>query len=209
MILMEEFQTVNEIVSQSIKTTSLWSVVISSVVFILYTLIIKVVDYFKNKNKDKPIIEMANAIKLISNNVESLNKILDKTFKDAEVKEISRVNNIIPVGFNALRSAVCARTVSVIISNDLDGRDLVKQSIYKTVSTEYYRLYSIFSAYEIAGVNVATRLKEDWIEVVANECTNIVYSEGDSTRRIKKVVDKLETLCEEYSVYVNNKVFNH
>ena len=206
---MEEFHTINDIVSESIKTTSLWSVLISSVVFILYTLIVKVVDYFKNKNKDKPIIEMANAIKLISNNVEALNKILDKTFKDAEIKENSRVNNIIPLGFNSFKSSICTKISPVIISNDNDNRETVKQNVYKIVSTEYYKLYSVFSAYEIGGVNVATKLKDDWIEYIANDCTNIVFSDGDAIRRLGKLSKKLEMLCEEYSIFVNNKVFNH
>lgn len=206
---MEEFHTINDIVSESIKTTSLWSVLISSVVFILYTLIVKVVDYFKNKNKEKPIIEMANAIKLISNNVEALNKILDKTFKDAEIKENSRVNNIIPLGFNSFKSSICTKISPVIISNDNDNRETVKQNVYKIVSTEYYKLYSVFSAYEIGGVNVATKLKDDWIEDIANDCTNIVFSDGDAIRRLGKLSKKLEMLCEEYSIFVNNKVFNH
>lgn len=206
---MEEFSTINDIVSESIKTTSLWSVLISSVVFILYTLIVKVVDYFKNKNKDKPIIEMANAIKLISNNVEALNKILDKTFKDAEIKENSRVNSIIPLGFNSFKSSICTKISTVIITNDNDNRETVKQNVYKIVSTEYYKLYSVFSAYEIGGVNVATKLKDDWIEDIANDCTNIVFSEGDALRRLGKLSKKLEMLCEEYSIFVNNKVFNH
>ena len=206
---MEEFHTINDIVSESIKTTSLWSVLISSVVFILYTLIVKVVDYFKNKNKEKPIIEMANAIKLISNNVEALNKILDKTFKDAEIKENSRVSNIIPIGFNSFKSSICTKISPVIITNDNDNRETVKQNVYKIVSTEYYKLYSVFSAYEIGGVNVATKLKDDWIEDVANDCTNIVFSDGDAIRRLGKLSKKLEMLCEEYSIFVNNKVFNH
>lgn len=206
---MEEFHTINDIVSESIKTTSLWSVLISSVVFILYTLIVKVVDYFKNKNKEKPIIEMANAIKLISNNVEALNKILDKTFKDAEIKETSRVSNVIPMGFNSFKSSICTKISPVIITNDIDNKETVKQNIYKIVSTEYYKLYSIFSAYEIGGVNVATKLKDDWIEDIANDCTNIVFSDGDSLRRVSKLSKKLEMLCEEYSIFVNNKVFNH
>lgn len=206
---MEEFHTINDIVSESIKTTSLWSVLISSVVFILYTLIVKVVDYFKNKNKEKPIIEMANAIKLISNNVEALNKILDKTFKDAEIKENSRVSNIIPIGFNSFKSSICTKISPVIITNDNDNRETVKQNVYKIVSTEYYKLYSVFSAYEIGGVNVATKLKDDWIEDIANDCTNIVFSDGDAIRRLGKLSKKLEMLCEEYSIFVNNKVFNH
>ena len=76
---MHDLQTINDIVSTAVKNSSYVTVIISSCVFIVYTLIIKIVDYFKSKNRAKPMIEMANAIKLISDNVSTLNKVLDKT----------------------------------------------------------------------------------------------------------------------------------
>ena len=50
-ITMHDFQTINDIVSTAVKNSSYVTVIISSCVFILYTLIIKVVDYFKSITK--------------------------------------------------------------------------------------------------------------------------------------------------------------
>ena len=59
---MDELQAVNDIVNNAVKDSSYVTVLISSGVFILYTLIIKIVDYYKSKDKHKPLLEMASAI---------------------------------------------------------------------------------------------------------------------------------------------------
>ena len=51
---MDELQAVNDIVNNAVKDSSYVTVLISSGVFILYTLIIKIVDYYKSKDKHKP-----------------------------------------------------------------------------------------------------------------------------------------------------------
>lgn len=206
---MNELQTVNDIIAKAVEHSSYATVLISSIVFILYTLIIKAVDYFKAKDRAKPMLEMANAIKTISENVATLNKVLDRTFKDAEVKEISKIDNIIEVGFKAFQSDIFKKTSDIILRNNIKNKQSsVKENIYKIVSTEYYRLYLILSAYEIKGVNVANKLKEDWIDSLVSEITSIVFEEENEFSRIKQLNNKLEILIDDYSVHVNNKIFN-
>ena len=207
---MNELQTVNDIIAKAVEHSSYATVIISSVVFILYTLIVKAVDYFKAKDRAKPMLEMANAIKTISENVATLNKVLDKTFKDAEVKEISRVNNIIEVGFKAFQSDVLQKVSDIVLQNNVKNKPAsVKENIYKIVSTEYYKLYSILSAYELKGINVASKLKEDWIDSLVKDITNIVFEDETDVNRIKQLGNKLEITIDDYSVHVNNKIFNH
>ena len=207
---MDELQTVNDIVSNAVKDSSYITVLISSGVFILYTLIIKVVDLYKSKDKNKPLLEMASAIKDISENVVKLNQVLDKTIQDAETKEANRITNIILTAFTSFKSAVLDQCIDIIIHNNIEAtKDNVKQTIYKTVSTEYYKIYSIFSAYEHDMVNVATKIKEEWIDDITNECLKIIYDGVDSSTRIRQLNNKLNLIVEEYSIYIKNKVFNH
>lgn len=207
---MEDLQLINDIVNQSTKEASYWSVIISSTVFIIYTLINKVIELYKSKDKNKPMLEMASAIKQVSENVVKLNQVLDKTFQDAEIKEANRITNIITASFNSFKSEIITRAIDVIVHNNIEAnKDSVKQSIYRTVSTEYYKIYSIFSAYEYDKVNVATRLKEEWIDDVTEEVLQIIYNGQDTTNRIRQINNKLSIDIEEYSIYINNKVFNH
>lgn len=207
---MEDLQTINDIINGAVKDSSYITVLISSGVFILYTLIIKVVDLFKAKDRNKPIIEMASAIKEVSENVVKLNQVLDKTIQDAETKEASRINNIILTAFNSFKAALLDQCIDIVIYNHIETtRDNVKQTVYKTTSTEYYKLYSIFSAYEHDSVNVATKIKEEWIDDITNECLKIIYDGTEATLRIRQLNNKLNLIIEEYSIYIKNKVFNH
>ena len=209
-VSMEDLQTINDIINGAVKNSSYVTVLISSCVFILYTLIIKVVDLFKAKDRNKPIIEMASAIKEVSENVVKLNQVLDKTIQDAETKEASRINNIILTAFNSFKAALLDQCIDIVIYNHIETtRDNVKQTVYKTTSTEYYKLYSIFSAYEHDSVNVATKIKEEWIDDITNECLKIIYDGAEATLRIRQLNNKLNLIIEEYSIYIKNKVFNH
>ena len=207
---MNDLQTVNEIINTAVKDSSYITVIISCGVFILYTLINKVIELYKAKDRNKPMLEIASAIKQVSENVVKLNQVLDKTFQDAEIKEANKINNIIVTSFNSFKSEIITRAIDIIVHNNIEAnKESVKQSIYKTVSTEYYKIYSIFSAYEHDKVNVATKLKEEWIDAVTEEVLQIIYNGQDATDRIRQINNKLSIDTEEYSIYINNKVFNH
>ena len=207
---MNDLQAVNEIINTAVKDSSYTTVIISCGVFILYTLINKVIELYKAKDRNKPMLEMASAIKQVSENVVKLNQVLDKTFQDAEIKEANRITNIITASFNSFKSEIITRAIDIIVHNNIEAnRESVKQSIYRTVSTEYYKVYSIFSAYEHDKVNVATKLKEEWIDAVTEEVLQIIYNGQDATDRIRQINNKLSIDTEEYSIYINNKVFNH
>ena len=207
---MEELQAVNDIVSAAVKDSSYITVLISSGVFILYTLIIKIVDYYKSKDKHKPLLEMASAIKDVSENVVKLNQVLDKTIQDAEQKEYDRIGNVIIASFNSFKSAILDQCIDTIIHNNIDAnKDNITQNVYKIVSTEYYKLYSIFSAYEHDSINVATKIRENWIDDVTDECIAIMYNGDDSLNRIRQLNHKLGLISQEYSIYLKNKILNH
>lgn len=207
---MEEFNQINDIIAESIKDTSYITVLISSGVYLAYTLIIKLVDLFKAKDRNRPIVEMAAAVKQVSENVVKLNGVLDKAFQDAETKERNKVKNTICTAFDSFKWAVANTCHEIIIHNNIEqNKVLIKQNLFKVISTEYYKLYNVFSAYELDGICVATKLKEEWIDAVTNECLAIIYDGQDSVNRISQISNKLLILTNEYSIYVNNKVFNH
>ena len=207
---MNDLQTVNNIINSAVKDSSYTTVIISCGVFIIYTLINKVIELYKAKDRNKPMLDMASAIKQVSENVVKLNQVLDKTFQDAEIKEANRITNIIVASFNSFKSEIITKAIDIIVHNNIEvNKESVKQSIYRIVSTEYYKVYSIFSAYEHDKINIATKLKEEWIDAVTEEVLQIIYNGQNSTDRIRQINNKLSIDIEEFSIYVNNKVFNH
>lgn len=207
---MEDLQTINEIINGAVKDSSYITVLISSGVFILYTLIIKVVDLFKSRDKNKPLIDMASAIKEISENVVKLNQVLDKTIQEAELKEDNKIEHIIIASFDSFKCGLIDHCIDVVIHNNIqENKDSIKQNLFKTASTEYYKLYSVFSAYEHNGTNIATKIKEEWIDDITNECLRIIYENASDASRIRQLNNKLNLMSEEYSIYIKNKIFNH
>lgn len=207
---MDDFNQVNKIVSDAIKNSSYITVLISSGVYILYTLIIRLVDLFKAKDRNKPLIQMASAIKEVSENVVKLNTVLDKQIQDAESKELTKVRQVISLAFDSFRANISKTCNEIIIHNNIEeNRDLIRENLFKTVSTEYYKLYNVFSAYEVDGINIATNIKDEWIDDTTKECLEVIYDGQDKDVRIGQILNKLTIIANEHSVYVNNKVFNH
>ena len=207
---MDDFNQVNQIVSDAIKDSSYITVLISSGVYILYTLIIRLVDLFKAKDRNKPLIQMTSAIKEVSENVVKLNTVLDKQIQDAESKELTKVRQVISLAFDSFRVNISKTCNEIIIHNNIEeNRDLIRENLFKTISTEYYKLYNVFSAYEVDGINIATKIKDEWIDDTTKECLEVIYDGQDKDVRIGQIINKLTIIANEHSVYVNNKVFNH
>lgn len=206
---MEEFEIINNIVNEGIRNSSYITVIISSCIFISYTLIVRLIDYFKSKNKDKPLLEMSKAMKTMGENITKLNIILVKNFEDAEKKENRKCERVIQLGFKAFGFKISQECTNIIVHNNVDkNRKLIESNINKIISTEYYNLYSALSAYEIKEINVSTKLKEDWIKEIANAVIAIIYDGQDSVIRIVHINDKLNILINDYSTFVYNKIFN-
>lgn len=206
---MNDFQTVNDIVNESVRNSSYYTVAISSCVFILYTLIVQLIGYFKGKAKNKPIMEMAEAIKENTENIVKLNGVLDKTLRTAEKKKVRQCESAIDLAFRASLLRIIQEVSSIIAHNNIDkNREFIVGNINKFVSNEYYKLYSALAIYEINDINVASRLKEEWIKEIADNIVDIIYNGQDAMTRITQVNNRLNVCVNEYSTYINNKTFN-
>lgn len=206
---MHDLSTINELISNAVRSSSYNTVLLSSCVFIIYTLIIKVIDMLKAKSRNKPIIEMATAIKDIGSNVIKLNNVLDKTFKDAEHKDYIRCKNAIRLAFEALKSKLNEDCIETIITNHVEeNKEQIVENIIKLVSTEYYKVYSILSNYEIDNVNVASQLDKRWIEQISNTIISVIYGKKSDISRILQLQHRLNIEIGKYETYIDNKVFS-
>lgn len=206
---MNDFQTIQEVVNESVRNSSYITVIISSCIFICYTLIIRLIDYFKSKDKNKPLIEMANAIKENTANIVKLNGVLDKTLKDAERRKTTQCEKAIELAFEAFGFKIVQESSYTVAHNNIEtNKELIIGNMAKFVSAEYYKLYSALSSYEINEVNVATKLKEDWIKEVTDAVVAIIYNGQDGITRITQLTSRIVIYINEYSTYVSNKIFN-
>ena len=206
---MEDLQFINDIVNQSTKEASYWSVIISSTVFIIYTIIIRIFDYFKSKDKDKPLLEMSKAIQEVSNNVIKLNTVLDKMIQDNSKKDFTKCKNTIELSFIGFDSNVFKFCREIILHNNIEtNRDLIVSNISQKVNTEYYKIYSVLSIFEIKEIVVSTHLHSEWIDDITKDLINIIYNGQDKEARVNQISNKLKLTMNAYSTQVYNKTFN-
>lgn len=206
---MEDLQTINDIINESIRDSSYVTVIISSCVFIIYTLITRLVDYFKSKTKDKPLLEMSKAMREMGDNIAKLNGVLSKTFEDNEKKETRQCERAIQLGFKALGFKISQECSNIIVHNNIEkNKELIRNNLVRVINTEYYKLYSALSAYELNEINVASKLKEEWTKEIADALIQIIYDGQDAILRIAHINDKINILISEYAIYVSNKIFN-
>ena len=185
---MEDLQFINDIVNQSTKEASYWSVVISSTVFIIYTIVIRVFDYFKTKDKDKPLLEMSKAIQEVSNNVIKLNTVLDKMIQDNSKKDFTKCKNTIELSFICFENNVFKFCREIILHNNIEtNRDLIVSNISQKVNTEYYKIYSVLSIFEIKEIVVSTHLHSEWIDDITKDLINIIYNGQDKESRVNLI----------------------
>lgn len=207
---MEDFQAINTVIENSIRNSSYISVLISSGVFICYNLINKSIDYFKSKDKNKPLYEMAEAIKQVSANVVMLNSVLNKTLNDAEKKETAKIKNIISLVFSSYYNNIVPECCDMITNNHIEeNKELILENISKIVTSEYYKIHSILSNYELNGINLSNKLDKSWIEETINSIIGIMYNGQDSMTRIAQLSNRIKVQQNSYTTHLYNKVFTN
>lgn len=207
---MNDFSTVNAIIEDSVKSSSYTTVIISSLVFIIYTIIIKVIDVIKAKNKNKPIIEMANAIKEVTSNVIKLNTVLDKALNETKLKEETKTKAAIELAFNSYCSDVTREVITIIINNHIEAnRQLIIENIIRLVNTEYYKIYATLSNYEFNGISVSSRLEKIWIDDTIKSITSIVFDTQSEVVRIQQLNNRIKMLVDSFSTHLHNKIFSN
>lgn len=205
---MNEFETVNTIIEESVKNSSYITVIISSCVFLVYTIIIRLVDYMKSKNSAKPLSDIASALKDNTLNIANLNNVLKKTLNDAERKENRQCENAIDLAFKSFAFKLSQECIAIIIHNNIEkNKELIVNNIHKLVNAEYYKLHTSLSMYEINDIIVSNKLKEEWIEEVADTLINIIYDNQENVVRIVQINNRLNIYINEFSTYINNKIF--
>lgn len=156
------------------------------------------------------MIEMANSVKEVSNNVVRLNTILDKLFQDALRKDIEKSKIVIELSFSNFQSRIANLCRNIIINNNIDlNKNLVVANIKQTINAEYYKVYHNLSQYDIDGRPISLFLKEEWKEDCLNNILGIIYNGQEDKIRINLIYNILYVKVNDWIVYINNKYTDH
>lgn len=203
---MEEFKVFNSVIENTVRNTSYITVIISSVVFISYTVIIKLIDYFRHKDDKKSLVEMGLAVKEVSDNVAKLNAILDNLFQDITKKNLEKGKIIIELAFFNFQYKIVNLCRNIIINNNIDiNKEFIIANITKTVNTEFYRAYHTLSLYEVGNTLLSEFLKDSWKDDCIKDVLAIIYNGQEDKLRISQINSNLSIKVDDWIVYINNK----
>lgn len=203
---MEEFKVFNSVIENTVRNTSYITVIISSIVFISYTVIIKLIDYFRHKDDKKSLVEMGLAVKEVSNNVAKLNAILDNLFQDITKKNLEKGKIIIELAFFNFQYKIVNLCRNIIINNNIDiNKEFIIANITKTVNTEFYRVYHTLSLYEVGNTSLSEFLKDSWKDDCIKDVLAIIYNGQEDKLRISQINSNLSIKVDNWIVYINNK----
>ena len=203
---MEEFKVFNSVIENTVRNTSYITVIISSIVFISYTVIIKLIDYFRHKDDKKSLVEMGLAVKEVSNNVAKLNAILDNLFQDITKKNLEKGKIIIELAFFNFQYKIVNLCRNIIINNNIDiNKEFIIANITKTVNTEFYRAYHTLSLYEVGNTLLSEFLKDSWKDDCIKDVLAIIYNGQEDKLRISQINSNLSIKVDNWIVYINNK----
>lgn len=207
---MEEFKVFNSVIENTVRNTSYITVIISSVVFISYTVIIKLIDYFRHKDDKKSLVEMGLAVKEVSNNVAKLNAILDNLFQDITKKNLEKGKIIIELAFFNFQYKIVNLCRNIIINNNIDiNKEFIIANITKTVNTEFYRAYHTLSLYEVGNTALSEFLKDSWKDDCIKDVLAIIYNGQEDKLRISQINSNLSIKVDNWIVYINNKYIEY
>ena len=208
--IMEEFKVFNSVIENTVRNTSYITVIISSVVFISYTVIIKLIDYFRHKDDKKSLVEMGLAVKEVSNNVTKLNAILDNLFQDITKKNLEKGKIIIELAFFNFQYKIVNLCRNIIINNNIDiNKEFIIANITKTVNTEFYRAYHTLSLYEVGNTLLSEFLKDSWKDDCIKDVLAIIYNGQEDKLRISQINSNLSIKVDNWIVYINNKYIEY
>lgn len=203
---MEEFKVFSSVIENTVRNTSYITVIISSVVFISYTVIIKLIDYFRHKDDKKSLVEMGLAVKEVSNNVAKLNAILDNLFQDITKKNLEKGKIIIELVFFNFQYKIVNFCRNIIINNNIDiNKEFIITNITKTINTEFYRAYHTLSLYEVGNTLLSEFLKDSWKDDCIKDVLTIIYNGQEDKLRISQINNDLSIKVDNWIVYINNK----
>lgn len=198
-----------QVLLEIINKGSISSAILLAIILILYQIITRVLDNIKSKDKNKPIVEMGAAIKEVGTNLTNLNVVLTKFIQDSTKRDAERCKNTIELSFTAFEHNLfdASRTI-IVYNNILANKESISDNISQTVNSEYYKIISVLSLYEVDNKLVAVHLKKEWIVELINDLLNVIYNGQEAMIRINLIRSKLKAKVSNYSTYVYNKTFN-
>lgn len=191
--------------------------VIPGLIVLAYMIIIKWLEDRKETKEEAINKSIDNRVNILTDNVTEL---VD-SMREVSVQLHNVTSNIverdrekckisIELAFIAFVKELCDFGFLTIYNNHLDeNRSIIESNVESIINSEYYKVYSILSLYEINGRKVSQNLKPEWKEELSDGLINVIYNDKlNDIEKVNMLRTKLNIKGKDYSNYVYNNTFN-
>ena len=196
--------------------TGLSQGIIPGLIVLAYLVIVKWLDSKKESRIETLAKSATTRVEELTNNISTI--ILAMKELSIELKNIT--NNIIErdkekckvnieLAFMNFTKELCDFGFLTIYNNHLDtNKDIVEQNTKTIVNSEFYKMYSSLSLYEVNGVRPNQFLKTEWKDEFEDALLKTIYKENiTDLERVNILRTKLNLKAKDCSNYVYNNIF--
>lgn len=191
--------------------------VIPGVIVLIYLIATK---WFESKRESKESAvnkSMDSRINILTSSVSDI----VEAMKEVSVQLHNVTNNIverdkekckmsIELAFSCFAKELCDYTFLTIYNNHItENKEIITSNTQTIVNSEYYKVYSVLSLYEINGHKVSSFLKEEWIVNFEQAILNILLNDRcEPMNKMSMLRNKLNIKAKDCSNYIYNNAFN-
>ena len=191
--------------------------VIPGIIIFIYLIVIK---WFESKKDTKEQVINKNIHSSISELTDNINDMVT-CMKEVSSQLHNVTNNIverdrekckmsIELAFNCFTKELCDFAFLTLYNNHVDeNADVIKSNAATVINGEYYKVFSIFSLYEINNHKVSKSLKDEWRAEFEEALLAIIFNTKlEPMARMNTLRNKLNIKAKNCSNYVYNNTFN-
>lgn len=190
---------------ESVLVHALKEGTISNIVIVLilgYLIVIRFLESKEKSKQGKLTSEVADAIVKMQN-------LLTIVTEDIILSDKDKCRASIDASLNAMGKHLLIYAVQTIVHNNIHlNNKVIHDNVKRIVTAEFYKVHMNIGMYTIEGIKPTKYLKEEWKSELVETILECIYLENASKEyKILNLSNTLNVKVNEYSIYINNKVF--
>ena len=191
--------------------------IIPGIIVFIYLIVTKWFESKKESREEAVSKSMNERVNSLADNVSDI----VEAMREVSVQLHNVTNNIverdkekckvsIELAFACFTKELCDYAFLTLYNNHINrNKELIESNTETIINSEYYKVYSVLSLYEINGRKVSTFLKDEWITDFEKAVINILFNDkADVMNKINMLRNKLNIKAKDCANYIYNNTFN-
>lgn len=191
--------------------------IIPGIIVLIYLIATKWFESKKESREEAVSKSMNERVNSLADNVSDI----VEAMREVSVQLHNVTNNIverdkekckvsIELAFACFAKELCDYAFLTIFNNHIsENKEVIESNTKTIVNSEFYKVYSVLSLYEINGRKVSTFLKDEWIEGFETSIVRILFNDKVEVMcKMNMLRNKLNIKTKDCANYIYNNTFS-